>query len=111
MKVQNLVNLKGNAVANQFIITEEKNGIVISITFQSYDSTVCQILLGDESIIKFGRDWDFSTTTKKNLVIFLSHYPVTKELTSSKDIKKAIEEGYILFKGEEIPVVYDEIMR
>lgn len=41
--VANLINSKGNAVANQFIITEMKDGVVKEINFQSYDSLVCSI--------------------------------------------------------------------
>lgn len=113
MRVSNLINAKGNAVANQFVISEKKDdGNPYLIIFQSYDSTVCMILIEDDrALIKFGKNWDFSKTTVRNLLIFLSQYPVTRGLTSSKDIKKAIENGYILFNGEEIPVIYNEYMK
>lgn len=112
MRVQNLINAKGNAVANQFVISEEKDGNPYLIVFQSYTSTVCMILIEeDKAVVKFGKNWDFSKTTIRNLLIFLSQYPITKKFTSSKDIKKAIEEGYTLFNVEKIPVIYNEDMR
>ena len=38
--VANLINDRGNAVKNQFVITGEENGKKV-ITFQSYDSRIC----------------------------------------------------------------------
>ena len=112
MRVSNLINAKGNAIANQFVIIDKKDdGNPYLITFQSYDSTVCMILIEeDTAVIKFGKNWNFSKTTVRNLLIFLSKYPVTRGLTSSKDIQKAIENGYTLFNEEKIPVIYNEYM-
>lgn len=114
MKVRNLINENGKAVANQFTITEEKDGIVTKVAFQSYDSLVCEVVpecgMGFDCLVRFGRDWDFSRTTTKNLLIFLSRYPATKELTSSNDIREAIKRGYIRGK-EEIAVMYDRTMK
>lgn len=114
MKVQNLINKNGKAVANQFIITEEVDGIVTKVAFQSYESIVCEVVpncgMGFDCLVRFGRDWDYSRTTTKNLLIFLSTCQATKKLTSSNDIREAIKRGYIRGK-EEIAVMYDRTMK
>ena len=66
MVVSQLINKQGNAVKNQFIITNDSDN---SISFQSYDSIVCTIKLEDINCITFGRYWDYSNTTIKNLII------------------------------------------
>lgn len=61
MQVKNFHN------KNQFVITGNDY-----ISFQSYDSTVAEIQPNGK--IKFGKNWDFSATTKKHLYLFLNEY-------------------------------------
>ena len=91
--VSNLINARGNAVANQFVISE-----MGAIKFQSYESLVC-IITSDS--ITFGRDWDYSRTTMKHLNTFLEDNGYS--FNGSKDIRKAIENGN--FNGTK--VIYD----
>ena len=100
MKVSNLINSNGRAVANQFIIWGED-----SFSFQSYDSLICIV---DEvnAIITFGCDWDYSKTTMKHLNAFLNNY-VDSDFKGAQTIRKAIKDGY--YKGYIIK--YDNNMR
>lgn len=66
MKVQNLINSKGNKIVNQFIITDGNNE-----TFQSYDSTICTVDRDNRIAILFP-DYDYSVTTSKYLYQFLN---------------------------------------
>ena len=68
MRVRNMVNEKGNIVANQCII-EDGNKIV----FQSYDSMIVTIDHITETIT-IGKNWDYSKTTGKYRNRFLSQY-------------------------------------
>lgn len=104
-KVSNLAN-NGRAVANQLIIENWENNLIQSIVFQSYESTVCVLDVNNVSIT-FGRDWDYSKTTMKHLNHFLSGYPMSNRLTCSKDIRKAIKDGFI----GNVKVIYDESLR
>ena len=53
---------------NQFIMNDDKK-----IVFQSYDSIIAVIDKKSGKIV-FGNDWDYSTTTRKHLYLFLSDY-------------------------------------
>lgn len=93
MRVRNLINENGKAVANQFVITEEIDG---EIAFQSYDSRVCEIRgtgLGFENIIVLGCDWDYSKTTTKHLITFLQQNGI--DVSCKKDIDEALKRGYL----------------
>lgn len=106
--VANLINDRGNAVKNQFVITE---GNIIA--FQSYNSRVCEIVrpcgMGYDTLVRFGRNWDYSRTTTKHLYSFLRQNGL-EILASKKDIEEAIERGYAR-RNEAIAVVYDNSMR
>ncbi len=106
--VTNLINDRGNAVKNQFVIT---NGNTVA--FQSYDSRVCEIVrpcgMGYDALVRFGRDWDYSQTTSKYLYSFLKQNGM-ELLASKKDIEEAIERGYAR-RNEAIAVIYDDSMR
>lgn len=108
MIVTNLINSRGNAVKNQFVITEGN-----TIAFQSYNSRICEIVrpcgMGYNALVRFGRDWNYSRTTTKHLYSFLwqNGFDV---LTSKKDIEEAIERGHAR-RDEAIAVVYDDSMR
>lgn len=53
---------------NQFIMNDEKK-----IVFQSYNSIIAEIDKKTGKIV-FGKDWDFSNTTRKHLYLFLNDY-------------------------------------
>ena len=106
-KVENIINNNGNVVPNQFIIYED-NG---DITFQSYDSIICQIrdgALGYEKVVVFGSDWNYSTTTIKYRNQFLMDNDLSI-LATTKDIKEALERGHAR-KDEAIAVFLDTTM-
>ena len=64
MLVTQLINSKGNAAKNQFIIIN--NGITY---FKSYSSTIAKITLNGTLIL--GKNWNYSNTTLKHLYEFL----------------------------------------
>ena len=91
MKISNLINEKGNRVANQFVI---ENGSIIA--FQSYNSIVCEIrpaTMGFEKVVVLGKDWDYSKTTMKHLNGFLRQNNL-EFLAGAKNIREALERGY-----------------
>ena len=99
MKVQNLTNGNGDAIRNQFIITGENETV-----FQSYNSAVCKI---KDNTVTFGRDWDYSQTTRKHLYGFLSDYGIR---VKGADVEKAIAQGYF-DQRPNMKVVYDPAMK
>ena len=106
-KVENIINNNGNVIPNQFIIYED-NG---DITFQSYDSIICQIrdgALGYDKVVVFGSDWNYSTTTIKYRNQFLMDNDLSI-LATTKDIKEALERGHAR-KDEAIAVFLDTTM-
>lgn len=106
-KVENIINNNGNVVPNQFIIYED-NG---DITFQSYDSIICQIrdgALGYDRVVVFGSDWNYSTTTIKYRNQFLMDNDLSI-LATTRDIKEALERGHAR-KDEAIAVFLDTTM-
>ena len=106
-KVKNIISNNGNAVPNQFIIYKD-NG---DITFQSYDSIICQIrdgALGYEKVVVFGSDWNYSTTTGKYRNKFLMDNGLSI-LATTRDIKEALERGHAR-KDEAIAVFLDTTM-
>ena len=106
-KVENIISNNGNVIPNQFIIYED-NG---DITFQSYDSIICQIrggALGYEKVVVFGSDWNYSITTSKYRNKFLMDNDLSI-LATTKDIKEALERGHAR-KDEAIAVFLDTTM-
>lgn len=80
MRVYNMESPRsGKPVANQFIIVDDDK-----LVFQSYDS---MIITWDKakSIITFGEDWNYSTTTAKYRNEFLKMY--FPSLADSKKLK------------------------
>ena len=82
---------------NQFII--EGQGKTI---FQSYSSTIA--IIDEKNHITFGRDWDYSNTTRKHLYLFLSDYSFNAtiqnallETNKRKAFQKLIDEGFITY--------------
>jgi hypothetical protein len=106
-KVENIISNNGNSIPNQFIIYED-NG---DITFQSYNSIICQIrdgALGYDKIVVFGSDWDYSTTTGKYRNKFLMDNGLSI-LATKKDVLEALERGHAR-KDEAIAVFLDTTM-
>jgi hypothetical protein len=91
MKVSNIVNNRGNIVANQFIIRDDN-----ATFFQSYKSIIVKIErinVGDNTMLtRTILDpvyWNYSRTTSKHRSTFLNE--------STKETEKKIKEGvYIL---------------
>ena len=85
MKVENMTSSRGNAIANQFIITDD-NG---NEYFQSYDSIIAKKLYDRNSIVLDKRFWDYSKTTGTYRNLFLGE--------TKKETQKKIDSGeYIL---------------
>lgn len=87
--VQQLINDNGNAAANQFVIKTKK-----AVYFQSYDSVVCKL---DGINIVLSTNWEYSNTTRKHLYIFLRQNGYYN-LSSAKDMRKAIKDGLVILK-------------
>lgn len=89
LKVSNMESPRtGKAVANQYIICE--NGeYTRKTTFQSYDSMIVEI---DhvKSTITFGRDWDYSNTTRKYRNAFLAEF--VPQIADKKILNKFYDE-------------------
>jgi hypothetical protein len=81
----------GNAVPNQFIITDEGRGalgnFILREVFQSYDTIIVErVEWEDETRITLDRDaWDYSTTTGKYRNQFLGE--------SKKETERKIANG------------------
>lgn len=82
--ITNLINERGNAVRNQFVIYE--NG---KITFQSYSTKICTIENGKVSVNR--TMWCYSRTTAKYLYQFLRANGIN--VHGKKDVQKLIDEG------------------
>ena len=84
MKVSQLYNNRGRAVANQFIIEGEGK-----TQLQSYSSLVVSI--DGSRNITLGPDWDYSRTTMRAVSQFLRDNGF--EGGTAKDIRKALKVG------------------
>lgn len=108
MIVANLINDRGNAVKNQFVITEGS-----TTAFKSYNSRICEVVrpcgMGYDALVRFGCDWNYSRTTAKHLYSFLRQNGF-EILASKQAIEDAIERGHARH-DEAIAVMYDESMR
>lgn len=107
--VSQLINARGNAVKNQYVITDEKRGVTV---FQSYNSIICEVVnnpgMGYDTLVRFGHDWNYSPTTAKHRSKFLSNMGLDC-LASKKDIEDALERGHARL-NESIAVLYDETL-
>lgn len=82
-KVSNLVNSRGNTIANQFSITTDKGRF-----FQSYRSMIV-FIPSNGGKIQLGKDWNYSRTTSTHRNSFLGE--------SSKETSEKLSNGtYIL---------------
>jgi len=89
MRVQQLINDRGNGAMNQFVITWGFNTV-----FQSYDSMIADV---DEltNTITFGKNWNYSRTTGKHRNIFFRDYVGLPELSTTDGIRKALKDGEV----------------
>ena len=75
MKVENMINSRGNTIANQFVLSSGNDK-----TFQSYDSRIA--VIKDYNTLKLiGSMWDYSVTTGTYRNQFLNE---TKKETQAK---------------------------
>lgn len=87
MRVEQMINSKGNGAMNQFVITDGNK-----VVFQSYHSTIATVDYDKKSIV-LGSDWDYSNTTNKHRNIFFNDYVNMPDLGSKKGILKALKGG------------------
>ena len=94
MKIENLVNARGNKVANQFKITTKDK-----IYFQSYKSIVASV---DRSTgrVELYKDWSYSNTTRTHLYHFL-YENKHRELYNKKQVETAIKKGEVSYSENE----------
>ncbi|MFA5382370.1 MAG: hypothetical protein WC356_04330 [Candidatus Micrarchaeia archaeon] len=78
MKVENMTNDRGNAVRNQFVITDGD-----TVVFQSYDTIIVKVVFedGKRQVYLDETSWDYSKTTGKYRNLFLGE---TKKETERK---------------------------
>ncbi len=95
MKVENIINSRGNKVVNQFVITEHGRGALGNFIerkiFQSYKSIIAvRTVWDDDTRIELDETyWDYSTTTGKYRNQFLGE--------TKKETEKKIKSGeYVL---------------
>lgn len=87
MKVEQMINDRGNGAVNQFVLT-----VGNTIAFQSYDSTIAVVDRDDKTVTIFP-DWNYSKTTGKHRNIFFRDYANIPDLASADGIKKALKNG------------------
>lgn len=68
-----MTKVKQYHVKNQFIIEDEDK-----IIFQSYASTIA-IYNKPMHLLTLGKNWDYSTTTRKYLYMFINDYTYVKD--------------------------------
>lgn len=90
MQITNLINSRGNAVKNQFIIREDKK-----ISFQSYASDIAAYDEENKTLLLFNETWDYSNTTRNYFKTFINNFTRfkyedrqqwLKEIEANKDI-------------------------
>ena len=83
MKVKQLINDKGNAAANQFVIEDGDRTV-----FQSYNTIIAEID-EDGTLCLDRKALDYSRTTSKHLYIFLRDYTV-HQVKNRKDVERVL---------------------
>ena len=87
MKVEQLINDRGNGAMNQFVISGDGK-----LIFQSYNSMIAEVNYNTNTIT-IGKDWDYSVTTSKHRNIFFRDYAKMSKLSTKDGLKKAIKDG------------------
>jgi hypothetical protein len=85
MTITQLINNRGNAVANQFIITDGGQ-----VTFQSYRSKIATYDKDTKQLTLYGQVWDYSNTTRKHFASFISDF-TSFEYGTKKEFEKLIQ--------------------
>lgn len=93
MKIENLVNARGNKVANQIKVTTNNKTY-----FQSYQSIVASIDRRTGKVQLY-KDWNYSNTTRKHLYKFLGDYGY-KNLYNKKAVEAAIKQGEVSYSED-----------
>ena len=81
MYVSNMISNHGNAVPNQFVITDNNSNAY----FQSYKSIIARRINASDTIELDVNFWDYSPTTSKYLARFLG--------VPNKEIKRKVTSG------------------
>lgn len=85
MYVSNMISNCGNAVPNQFVITDNNSDAY----FQSYNSMIARRINATDTIELDKKFWNYSATTSKYLARFLG--------VPNKEIKQKVKSGeYVL---------------
>lgn len=97
-QVSNLINDRGNAAANQFVIIENTKSGTKEV-FQSYETRVAyvrdrKVCILPEALEPRCTDSPSSVTTRKHLYIFLRDY-AGLSVHSIKDLKAFVKSGRI----------------
>lgn len=90
MRVKNMRSDRGNTIANQFVIMDEKHN---TITFQSYNSEIVCIDYHNETITIFS-NYDYSRTTGKYRNKFMHDYGF-KDMDNKKNFEYYMNLGAI----------------
>ena len=103
MKVEQMINTRGNGAMNQFVITDGERTV-----FQSYQSTIIEVD-NNKMIVKVFPDYNYSRTTGKHRNIFFTDYVgySLRGLNTLKELEKAMKAGtYGEYKIETVKDVY-----
>lgn len=87
MKVEQMINDRGNGATNQFVL---RVGNIIA--FQSYDSLIATVDR-DTNIVTIFPAWNYSKTTGKHRNIFFRDYADIPDLATTEGITKAVKNG------------------
>lgn len=81
------------------------------IVFQSYESIIVEVN-NDTKTITFGRDWDYSRTTRKYRNMFFNDYIYElSTLDNKKCVEAAINDGFVFDKiGRQWTVRFDKAL-
>lgn len=106
MSISQMKTARGNAWAKQLIIEEGDTR-----RLQSYSDIVASFTVDDltgAATLVLGRNWDFSRTTMKAVVRFLSYYCGIGQLADATAIRRAIKRGATERDGETVAVSLDK---
>lgn len=87
MNFYNLLNSKGTAIKNQYVIEYEQG-----YAFKSYDTYVAYYDVLEKKLI-FSQKWCCSTTTLRHLYAFLRKYTPYVDIQGKKDIENLVKNG------------------
>ena len=87
--IRNIVNERGNAVKNQFLIINNTN-----YTFQSYETTIACLHVGSAFIDIDSNTFGYSTTTTRHFLNYLANCLLNHRPTR-KEVEKWMKQGFI----------------